>query len=102
MSAEKHTPGPWQVRIERFPDGTVNGTPTVYAPNGGERGDGRHICKVYNSRQLDANARLIAESPNMLRVLKWAVTWWNEHQDGNEPEFVEAALIAIAKAEGTV
>ena len=64
----KHTPGIWEIHITRWPDGTLNGTPTVYASN--DNSEGRHVCQLYDNGQLDANARLIAAAPDLLEALK--------------------------------
>jgi hypothetical protein len=52
----------------RWPNGQLNGPPSIYAPNAPD--GGRHVCEVFDNGQLDANARLIAAAPAMLAALR--------------------------------
>jgi hypothetical protein len=82
-----HTPGPWFV-----------GTGWIGA---GEIREGRVIARVdnYPYGDSEANIRLLAAAPELLealrsaiKVLRWA--------GGNEERVYDAAVAAIAKAEG--
>jgi hypothetical protein len=90
QTAMKHTPGPWMVEGGGFVGGPV--------------GYGR-ICQFWNKfeedfRNADANARLIAAAPELLRVLKAAL--YQTGCDGDLCGYVwhEEAREIIAKAEG--
>ena len=94
-----HTPGPWAV-----------GTGWVYQDDGGEK-PGRMICggfpAIYrDDGESEANARLIAASPDMAEALGQfllAYKAWNDNKDGGEDDLHEAARVAreaIAKAQG--
>lgn len=102
----QHTPGPWQVHIFRYPNGQLNGTPSVYAPNGND--GGRHVCQVYDNGQLEANARLIAAAPDLLGSLKALFehcamvhsVWGDGCNQKQADAAIKAGRDAIAKAEG--
>lgn len=66
-----HTPGPWTVDTEVTDPDTLNTAPEVSAtlPNG----DTRYICRMFGTapqviEESQANARLIAAAPEMLKV----------------------------------
>lgn len=72
----EHSPGPWQLHIDRWPNGELKGRPYIYAPNGP---DGhRHICEPCLDlkaspeiqREQIANARLLAEAPQLIETLR--------------------------------
>lgn len=80
-----HTPGPWWENVTLVmagPDAT--GKPFTVA----------EVSGVHN---VDANARLIAAAPDLLRELKFAVSVL---RDNHIARGLAAALEAIAKAEG--
>lgn len=82
-----HTPGPWVIREPE--DDELH---EVYAENGGDL-----ICyPVYTANQK-ANLTIIAEAPELLRELKFAVSVL---QDNHIARGVAAALAAIRRAEG--
>lgn len=65
----QHTPGPWKLQLQRWPDGTLNGRPYIYAPNGPDTH--RHIAEVFvdggapaDIQEMQvANGHLIASAP---------------------------------------
>ena len=101
----EHTPGPWV--IDSDGDGKANAivTSTHLASLDDD------ICEVYGGNMDDAdtrqaNARLIASSPDLLRALKRLAHdldgYGLAHPEGGrfECEHLDFALAAIAKAEG--
>src|SRR5512138_2077451 len=106
MSAPKWTPGPWKPQIVRYPNGQLNGTPSVYAPNGDD--GGRHVCACYDNGQIEANARLIAAAPSLadfVRAIARCVKCSESESGQPAPEAVDAwieharALLARLEAQ---
>lgn len=97
----KHTPGPWYVYEHE--DERRIGVPLMagrYVPHAVVR----HPGDIPNGT-LDANARLIAAAPDLLRAIGDVRTRLIEHGHGQIPayafsEIMEAIDAAIAKAEG--
>ena len=93
----QHTPGPWS--LQKYTFGY-----DIRGPHGEDLGsvnvsDGADEPEFYPA---DANARLIAEAPALLEVLKAAlpqVHWANIHGSRND-ELVTTIEAAIAKATG--
>jgi len=83
----KHTKSPWAVHPT---DSTIVVDKTG-ADVAGASGDYEN-----NYEELEANARLIAASPELLEALKHAVRW-HDQLSANDIKKMEAA---IAKAEG--
>ena len=83
----KHTPGPWEA-------GRLAG-PDQWMVSGGPDGNRTSIADVSG----EANARLIAAAPDLLRACKYvaeiAVAW-----DPLTPGDIAEVLAAVAKAEG--
>ena len=93
----KHTPGPWKIA-----DNTL-----IYALNG--KGNNIFCCKVMpgckcgcitaSQKELEANARLIAAAPDLLKALRELV----KQDDGLYPAYslgwkiIKRAELAIAK-----
>ncbi len=84
----KHTPGPWSVKKTNCGHGAVTaGTYTL-----------RHNWDGLGSQEeMDANARLIAASPELLDALKLAL---EAHDYPGREGWAENARAAISKAEG--
>jgi len=89
----KHTPGPWRKGIASARE--------VYDPKSGHTICRASVADAFPDVLWEANARLIAASPDLLKALKeqieprakgWKVTDW-DIRDAN-------ARAAIAKAEG--
>jgi hypothetical protein len=107
MKTQKHTPGPWAVETNLNEYGSplnVNkDAATTIASCDGDSGVG-------DSKEAEANARLIAAAPDLLAALRRAVPWLgkliadNGHADSAAPNDAIGALRqaedAIAKAEG--
>jgi len=102
MSEVKHTPGPWKIR--RIDGGyQINMATAIRNPGnyqthhrvemdfGLYREDGKQF------REAEANARLIAASPDLLKV---ALMVLDAVDSGDEMAVVDAAREAIAKATG--
>lgn len=96
QSAEqaKHTPGPWRV-YERYIEPASTSTCHVGAIAVLEEYTGA-IHEPFEN--WEANARLIAASPNLLRVAHLLVSWLDEEEGAHK--LCDAARAAIAKAEG--
>ena len=92
----EHTPGPWRV---------PNSIPTDVVDSAHNRWIAD--CKVSVNgppkEEQEANARLIAASPDLLAACEWIVQ--PDHAIGSNAEFkekaTEIARAAIAKAKGT-
>ena len=94
-----HTPGPWVVREPE--DGELL---EVHAERGGEL-----ICFPVWTPNERANISLIAAAPELLDALKMAKTalidqyeenYPDDESDNDVTEAIDAAIAAIAKAEG--
>jgi hypothetical protein len=94
-SKPTHTPGPWTVfhgkqgQIEIDQDGE-RGAPSLASVHFPSNGLGKEIN--------DANARLIAAAPDLLKAARSAVDWMDDGI-GHKPPFLDALRAAIAKAE---
>jgi hypothetical protein len=94
----KHTPGPWVVHCS-------------------QRFDGEHIFFIRSiddniaeipywsepyQNQMEANAKLIAAAPDLLKACKEVVQWHREHDSGEGElfgqDFVTTCIAAISKA----
>lgn len=100
MSA-KHTPGPWDARIQRGKDGRDLGW---IIEHGNDRIGWSSLAYADTNREADAtdpareaNARLIAAAPDLLEALKRAENWLSEWASA-EP-YLAIIRAAIAKAE---
>jgi len=94
MSKSKHTPGPWDICFG-------SGGPEVHAfPHMGDR----PIADIPSDTIGDgeANAKLIAASPDLLEACKYVVQWHREHDTGEGElfglDFVTTCISAIDKA----
>lgn len=103
MSGDNHTPGPWKI--------TDSGT-GVFSSNKplGQNGIIAICDAVARTREEnEANARLIAAAPDLLKELEAAVTWIEQIEsyeifDPSAPskhELLPQLRAAIAKARGT-
>ena len=93
--AAKHTPGPWEMN-----GSSIETTATKTAVVGWTNTD-----DDTNGGNAEANARLIAASPELLRELKKCVAaiqkWGKAHpESGGWTGLIHGGLKAIAKAEG--
>jgi hypothetical protein len=103
MITTTHTPGPWTYEIKTaIAGGTPQyAGPVIYAENDCEHhaiadASCNHTCRL--PHETEANARLIAASPDMLAALKLIVT---NYDSGNYAAIdMPQARAAIAKAEG--
>lgn len=107
-------PGPWELHINRYPNGTLAGKPYIYAPNGPDTH--RHIClpcldpnaPAEIQAAQEANACLLAASRELLEALQSLFAqcemvhrYWGEGSNAREADAaIKAARAAIAKARG--
>lgn len=111
MTNAKHTPGPWNLEAGRS---IVTSSGAFYLSYGTDKASGApHFS---NFCELDANARLIAASPDLLVALEAALSFATptsvrqEYRQAEDctvlieitewPEWVEQAHAALAKAKG--
>ena len=91
----KHTPAPWQTSLT---DDTV----VIHIGADGVHYEVATIDGDYNEPDLwpvmEANARLIAAAPDLLRELADLVDWLTTNQRTIEGEFDMAELLAPARA----
>jgi hypothetical protein len=100
MSESKHTPGPWkEARINSL---TINVVPhSIHGFKaqvvGG--GDGQMVAHAFGktSAEAEANAHLIAATPDLLEALRWVRA---NYACGATVEINAHIDAAIAKAEG--
>lgn len=95
MSAARHTPGPWEQKIQSCGFwsictvyGAEQGWIEIHAPNGSQTADVR--------AETTANARLIAAAPDLLEALQHLMVAHGEQLD----YAFQQAQEAIAKATG--
>ena len=82
----KHTIGPWKISKDK---------------NDIENAMGTGVCALYADETAEANARLIAAAPDLLKALKMFVEEVQEdNQDASLMEAFIKAKAAIVKAEG--
>jgi hypothetical protein len=97
MHCAKHTPGPWSI-------GPVDDTVVNHLGLDGVRRDIAAIAGDYNDPDLwpvmEANARLIAAAPDLLKALEQAAVQFVLLASGygDAQQFEAEALAAIAKA----
>lgn len=99
-----HTPGPWEIRRHTG----INGA-HIFAPGDGSVGGGLTVAKLTRAAdksidQKEADGRLIAAAPDLLKALKAAVQdcpcSLRDRDSGHHVDcFAPNALEVIAKAE---
>lgn len=95
MTASKHTPGPWKVNYTKFSE--------VLAENGALIAKCNRINTLGN---LQANARIIAEAPNLLRIAERLAALAEGLRNGNSAaedevcRLADQALASIARTTG--
>ena len=101
MSEPKHTPGPWVVDYS-----PKTGRPLGITAPGDEGIPGAVGCVVRRngiglpgSETAQANARLIAAAPDLLRILG-ELCRYAEGANSKVDDLIDEARAAIAKAEG--
>ena len=91
-----HTPGPW--RVERQNPSPTTGEWMIAGARPGYLAEVRDC----GSGDVQANARLIAAAPDLLRATKNFVQWFACDRIGSLPTAeIEDALAAIVKATGS-
>ena len=99
--SEKYTKGPWNANFTRF-----SGWAVGFHITDPEHGSLRPICEAYdktgamNPDEIAANARLIAAAPELLWVVRLAISPFYGKPDSECPNWVKPARAAIAKATG--
>lgn len=98
--SEKHTKGPWYVEPNRDDEGQALGFYVVHEKT---ECDATAICFCNNSiirdREQEANAKLIAAAPEMLKALE-GVMWLVQSELGELDEITRRCWEAISKAKG--
>jgi hypothetical protein len=99
----KHSPGPWEVKLnyDNMLHEELPGRHTV------KDADGWNVARIWELTNSEANARLIAAAPDMLKALKslfenceMVHKYWGDGGNAKEAnEAIAAARTAIAKAE---
>lgn len=95
MSETKATPGPWSVLAGIPRGGGIGIGPDI-------EGIGPHCIVTFNGGASEANARLIAATPELRQLVSEAL----EHFSDNDSEmdvrdWVKVATVILAKIEGT-
>jgi hypothetical protein len=105
MSNTKHTPGPWQLTSVPFELRNMDSVAAIYGPLTKD-GGACFICDISRSpgdKEAEANAKLIAASPELLEALEMLVNSigfakLNKTDKGQHDTAFEKALAAIKKA----
>lgn len=92
MSKQKHTPGPWTIQ---FVENDLHPARAQGAYRIIECAQHEHDAGGDGSKVSEANARLIAAAPEMLKALRYVA-----NDDGCPPDVADVVLRAIAKATG--
>jgi hypothetical protein len=94
VSESKHTPGPWEVGdLDRNSQRIV-------------RGEHIEICTCWHhsvgaiEREMEANARLIAASPELLAGLEHAI--YRNHNYSETCDGCKRGIIAVRRAKGEI
>lgn len=94
MTTVPHTPGPWAIASQRYPDVIIGA-------------DDRRICSTFaparHARECEANALLIAAAPELLRLLKQLrhdAGGWIEGRGDDEDALLDAVDAIVARVEG--
>jgi hypothetical protein len=98
----KHTPGPW-IHVHNEPVYGHRGNAYVWT----SKGPGHGIIadantSLFRADEIEANARLVAASPELLDSLREVVDWATDFEasDQRTTAILNRAFAAIAKAEG--
>ena len=95
MSKQEHTPGPWRHLRHHVFD--RNGIATASCWPRHVNVSSYTVSRPLSKEEADANARLIASAPSLLKALRNLVRKIEEH---NSDTACEEAKAAIAAAEG--
>lgn len=98
MTYKPHTPAPWVVNPIRNTVETREGLDGSYRRTVAEVGSGWH---EHNQPEAEANARLIAAAPDLLRAARIAHEAMKNNPEWDVPNTMDILEKAIAKAEGT-
>ncbi len=97
-----HTPGPWEARRVNHKGGTR------WDIGRSEAGPSYTVAQTLKGRKVstenDANARLIAASPDLFAALLGWIQYMEDPSEGGadtEEQLLDAMRLAIARAEGT-
>ena len=86
----KHTPGPWQIKINVSSACVLDGKGALLA---------RLLLGNHGNDRVVANARLMHSAPDLLEALKAMLDYYGSHTARVERQ--DMARAAIAKAEGS-
>ena len=98
-----HTPEPWNLHLDRYPNGKLSGRPYIYAPNGPDTH--RHVCEVYIDdgaspeiqAMQEANGYLLAAAPELLDAVERVLIAFEDGGGMNDIDW-DKLRAAIAKA----
>lgn len=93
----KHTPGPW--RLKRATHFTQNDLKEYYWVGFGPVGDETPIFKR-DLTENEANARLIAAAPDLLRFVEFTLAEQIAHGESGDAQLISVARELIARAAG--
>lgn len=88
----KHTPGPWNIEMSKNGELYVKGHSelTVEIMVDGPHDFDEHV------RCVEANARLIAESPKLLAAIEFALSEFHDRECNCDGEYVDGRLVGHA------
>ena len=93
----KHTPGPWTIERLKNDQWRIQSHDRIIC---WESLRGTPESKIID--EIEANARLIAATPDLLAACQYVVDWHREHDSGDgelyDLDFVTTCINAIAKA----
>ena len=103
----KHTPGDWTNRPRNPSSSSYSGYEVVTrAKTKSGKGGYTRIAILADTKEAEANAKLLAAAPDLLEALCCVVRWHREHDSGAGElfgrDYVTTSILAIAKAEGHV
>ncbi len=103
----QHTPGPWTITRHNGNHGDSVYPSVIGVAGSNPYREGWRLPATvyqYNPQQAEADARLIAAAPELLRELRMLVMWIDEadkrHVDPPRPRDLRDARATIAKATG--
>lgn len=97
MTETQHTPGPWEYDGEYIWADSIQGY--VADPNTDDMTSGKYLPTSKAQAAIEANGRLIAAAPDLLKILK-AVSDWHKGTDFTDTTLFSEIDAAIARAEG--
>ena len=94
----EYTKGEWKFTRGEFNCSDESNSLCIGSITGGE--EEYFIARIENAEECEANAHLIAASPDMYEACKGVLDWWQRNYDGFLPSEIANVLKAVDKAEG--